>query len=160
MASEVEEPLTQVGQYYGGTSTTDTVVPRYIAAMIDNAIAMVLAVIAAKSIGDSKPILQATILVAVYLGYYFIPEVLLSRSLGKLFTGLVIVGLDGKRCSWRQAAIRTVFRLIEVNPLLLGAIPAALSVVFSANHQRFGDKVAKTLVVASRPLPRLGLSRG
>src|SRR3989442_1037500 len=91
MASEVEEPSVQVGQFYGGTNTADTVFPRYVAAMVDNAIAMVLAVIAAKQIDNTKPILQVIVLVAAYLGYYFIPEFLFSRSPGKLFTGLVIV---------------------------------------------------------------------
>jgi len=45
-------------------------------------------------------------------------------------------------------------RVLEVNPVLLGAFPAALSVVFSPKHQRFGDKLAGTIVVPPDRLSR------
>ena len=38
---------------------------------------------------------------------------------GKLLAGLVVVDMDGGRCSWQQIAVRTLTRLFEVNPLLL-----------------------------------------
>jgi uncharacterized RDD family membrane protein YckC len=131
-------------------STSNTVVPRYIAALMDNLLAMLIAVLAAKFVGFGMPILQGAIAVVVYLGYYFIPELLFSRTFGKFVTGLVVVGVEGERCCGRQIAMRTAFRLLEVNPLFFGAIPAALSILFSRYHQRFGDKFAETLVVESR----------
>jgi uncharacterized RDD family membrane protein YckC len=133
-------------------STANTVVPRYIAAALDNCVAMLLAVITAKSISSNYAIAQALALVAAYLGYYLAFEAIFSRTPGKFLTGLVVVDLYGEKCSLYQTTIRTLFRLLEVNPLLLGAVPAALSVVFSSHHQRFGDKIAKTLVVDSRSL--------
>ena len=154
MTNVSDENAAEVAPFYTAISTANTVTPRYIAAMLDNLIAMLLAVVAAKSISEGMPILQVTALVVVYFGYYFVPECLFSRTPGKLLTGLVVVGLEGERCTWRQIAIRTAFRLLEVNPLLLGAIPSALSVVFSPYHQRFGDKTAETLVVESRVLRR------
>jgi uncharacterized RDD family membrane protein YckC len=36
---------------------------------------------------------------------------------------------------------------VEANPILVGELPAALCVIFSRNRQRFGDKVAGTVVV-------------
>jgi uncharacterized RDD family membrane protein YckC len=44
------------------------------------------------------------------------------------------------------------FRLIETNPLLLGAIPAAARIVMTRDKQRFGDKVADTIVVFRRSI--------
>ena len=120
--------------------------------MLDNCIAMLLAVVAAKSISSAHPIWQSIALVAAFFGYFFAFEAVLSRTPGKLLTGLVVVNLSGEKCTVGQTAIRTLFRLLEVNPLLFGAIPAALSVVFSRFHQRFGDRVARTLVVNARSL--------
>jgi uncharacterized RDD family membrane protein YckC len=36
---------------------------------------------------------------------------------------------------------------VEVNPILLGALPAALAGVFSKRHQRFGDMLGGSVVV-------------
>ena len=154
MANVEGEIASETPASYTVLSTANTVAPRYIAASLDNVIAMLLSVILAKSVGDGIPALPAIVLVVVYLAYFFIPEWLFSRTPGKLLTGLVVVGTDGERCTWRQTATRTAFRLLEVNPLLFGAVPAALSVVFSPYHQRFGDKLAKTLVVETRELRR------
>ncbi len=137
-----------------GISTVDTVVPRYIAAMLDNAFAMILAVIAAKAVSSDWPIVQLLALLTTYLGYYFVSEGFLSRTPGKLLTGLVVVQVDGRPCSWRQILIRTGFRVLEVNPVILGAIPAALCILFSGRHQRFGDIVARTIVVPPGRLSR------
>jgi uncharacterized RDD family membrane protein YckC len=152
MASEIVEDIDEIEPGYTTVSTTHTVVPRYIAASIDNLLAMVLSIAAAKTVGSDKPILQASLLVLVYLGYFFLFEALFCRTPGKFLTGLVIVDTEGNFCSWKQTIVRSVFRLLEVNPLLFGGIPAAISVVFSPYHQRFGDRLAKTLVVESRVL--------
>src|SRR4051812_10199830 len=152
MATNISETLVEDEPYYTALSTVDTVRPRHLAAVMDNVLAMVLAVLAAKMIDGSRPILQVVALVTVFLGYYLMFELLFSRTPGKFVTGLVIVELDGRRCSWRQVLIRTAFRVLEVNPLLLGGLPAALSIIFSEHHQRFGDKAAESLVVYSRVL--------
>ena len=133
-------------------STADTIVPRHIAAIVDSVIALTLGVVAAKSFVDDMPLVQLPVFALVYLGYYLLLEGLLSRTPGKLLTGLVVVQFDGRRCSWRQALIRTAFRVLEVNPALLGAIPAALSIILSRHHQRLGDKAARTIVVPARRL--------
>ena len=142
------------GATLSASLTAHTMMPRTIAAVLDNAIAMVLGVLAAKSIADDLQILQVLVLVVGYLGYYLLFEGLMGRTPGKLLTGLVVVQFNGARCTWGQSLVRTCFRVVEVNPLLLGALPAALSVLFSENHQRFGDKVAKTIVVRSRRIEK------
>jgi uncharacterized RDD family membrane protein YckC len=129
-----------------------TLVPRYVAAFLDNLLAIIVAVVAAKCVANDMPLLQGIVLVAAYLAYYLLSEGVLSRTVGKLVTGLVVVRTDGQPCSWWQIVVRTGFRALEVNPVLLGAVPAALCIIFSKRHQRFGDKFARTVVVSSRRL--------
>jgi uncharacterized RDD family membrane protein YckC len=45
-----------------------------------------------------------------------------------------------------------VARLIEVNPLLMGGVPAGIAVAVSAKRQRIGDMIANTYVVRARTL--------
>ena len=135
-------------------STGNTIMPRHIAAILDNILAMILGVVAAKSVGDDRHALQIAAFVIAYLGYYFVFEALLSRTIGKFLTGLIIVRRDGSRISVREVTIRTLFRILEVNPVLLGAIPAALSIIFSKDHQRIGDRVAGTIVVPPQRVPK------
>jgi uncharacterized RDD family membrane protein YckC len=143
------DPLRPIGNV-PNLSTVNTILPRHIAAIFDSVGAPVLGIVAAKAVGDKWFALQATVFGIVYVAYFLLGEGLFGRTPGKLLTGLVVVQYDGKRCTFRQALIRTAFRLLEVNPLLLGAIPAAASIVFSRHRQRFGDRVAKTIVVFSR----------
>lgn len=137
-------------------STANTIVPRHVAAMVDNLAAMVLSAIAAKSLEAFPVALPVTVLLVCYLGYYFVFEAWLSRTPGKYFTGLIVIRKDGGRISLRETAIRTAFRFLEVNPILLGALPAAASIVFSRHNQRFGDIAAGTIVVPIERVPEAG----
>lgn len=133
-------------------STHDTIIPRHMAAGLDCAILFVTSIAAAKLIGNKLPLLQLTAFMIVIPGYYFASEALFSRTVGKWVMGLIVVNYDGSKPSRRAIAVRTLFRFIEVNPLLLGALPAALSVIFSKHRQRWGDRYAKTLVVSVNAL--------
>lgn len=64
--------------------------------------------------------------------------------------GLVVRDFSGGRSSFRQTLVRTLFRILEVTPAFLGLAPAAASIIWSRNKQRFGDKVAGTIVVFRR----------
>lgn len=128
-------------------SPEGTTMPRYIAALLDNLLSMILAVVAAKQLPDDQPALQVATMVTVYLAYYFVCELAFSATPAKLLNGLVVRNFDGGRCSFAQTTIRTLLRLVEANPLLLGGIPAAASILWTRNKQRFGDKLAGTVVV-------------
>ncbi|WP_442509396.1 RDD family protein [Novipirellula sp. SH528] len=128
-------------------SPEGTTIPRHIAAVLDNVLSMIVAVVAAKQLPDDQPALQIVTMVIAYLAYYFICELAFSSTPAKLMNGLVVRNFDGGRCSVGQTTIRTLMRLIEVNPILLGGMPAAASILWSRNKQRFGDKVAGTVVV-------------
>ena len=109
---------------------------------------------AAKTIDGDVPLIQVPLFVGTFLGYFVLSEGATGRTPAKWFLGLVVVQFDGRACTWRQAVIRTLYRLLEVNPILLGAIPAAISILRSPFRQRFGDRHAGTVVVLSRRIKR------
>lgn len=127
--------------------TGNTIMPRHLAAIFDNMLAMVLGVVAAKTLNDENYQLQLVVFVAVYLAYFFLFESAISRTPGKLLTGLVVVRKDGSPISILDAIVRTILRVLEVNPALLGYAPAAISIIFSKNNQRIGDRIVGTIVV-------------
>jgi uncharacterized RDD family membrane protein YckC len=120
---------------------------RFFAMMIDNLAAAASAMAAASSLPEAVGSGRVAVVVLVYLAYYFVQESLWATTLGKLLLGLTIVKLDGAPYTWREAALRTMARLIEVNPIFLGALPGGLAVAFSRHHQRFGDMLAGCIVV-------------
>jgi uncharacterized RDD family membrane protein YckC len=136
-------------------STSHTILRRHLAAAADNLLVLIVAIASAKAVGNDRPLVQGIVFLIAYVGYYFISEGAFQRTPGKFLTGLVVLGYDGARVTWRQTLIRTAFRFLEVNPILLGQIPAALSIVFSRYHQRFGDRVAGTIVVPVRHVKAL-----
>jgi len=122
-------------------------IPRHIAAVLDNVLSMLFAVIVAKQMPDERPVLQVSAMVVAYLAYYLVFEFAFSSTPAKWMNGLVVRDFQGRRCSLRQTTIRTLTRLIEVNPLLLGGLPAAAQILWSQNKQRLGDRLAGTVVV-------------
>ena len=139
---------------------------RLIAVFIDHLFAFALTMLVIAFVPESLPILKAVFFFLTYLAYFVLLEALWSRTLGKFFQGLVVRKLDGSRCDWKGALIRSALRIVEVNPLLLGGLPAGLVIIASERKQRIGDHLAGTLVVSvasqwmtipanPRPNPRL-----
>lgn len=128
-------------------SARGTTMPRHIAGVLDNFLAGIMAVVCVKQIPDSWIALQIPAAILVYLGYFAVFESLFCTTIGKFINGLVVLDYYGGRCSFRQTLVRTLFRLLEVNPVLLGFLPAAVSIILSRHKQRFGDKAAGTVVV-------------
>lgn len=135
-------------------TTAETVVgdatkARFISTIIDNIIAIFLTILIVGLVPEDRLVLRGVLLFAAYLGYYFAQEALWSRTLGKFLQGLMVRKLDGTHGDWKTALIRTLFRIVEVNPLLLGALPAGLILISSARKQRLGDMLAGSIVVSS-----------
>ncbi len=135
-------------------STSGTNVSRVVAAMFDGTFALILSLVAAKLTPENLLTLHIVVIVSVYIGYFFVFEGFFARTPGKFIMRLAVAQLDGRRCTWKQVAIRTAYRLLEVNPLLLGAVPAAICIVSSKHRQRIGDRVAGTVVTFARRLRR------
>jgi uncharacterized RDD family membrane protein YckC len=124
--------------------------PRIFAFILDNLLAMVAAFLAVAALKSDSAYLAGGALCITYLGYFFLFEALWSRTPGKYLQGLVVVGADGGPCGWRAVLIRTLLRVLEANPLLLGGLPAGAAILASKRNQRLGDLAAGTLVVSAR----------
>jgi len=122
---------------------------RLIAVFIDHLIAFALTMLVLAFVPESLPMVKAVFFFLIYLAYFVLLEALWSRTLGKFFQGLVVRKLDGSRCDWKAALIRSALRIVEVNPLLLGGLPAGLVIITSERKQRIGDILAGTLVVST-----------
>ena len=123
---------------------------RLLAVSIDHLIAFALMMLTLAFVPESLPQVKAFFFVFVYLAYFVVLEAVWSRTLGKFFQGLVVRRLDGNRCDWGSALIRGLTRIFEVNPLLLGGLPAGLAIIASKRKQRIGDMLAGTVVVSNR----------
>ncbi len=86
------------------------------------------------------------------VGYYVICEGLWGRTVGKLAAGLIIVDQMGRPPGIGRAILRTLLRLIEVNPFLIGGLPAAIVVACNEKRQRLGDMAAGTYVIPFKDL--------
>lgn len=123
---------------------------RLIAVFIDHLIAFALMLFVVALVPESFPVIKGVFFFLIYLAYFVVLEALWSRTLGKYFQGLMVRKLDGSRCDWRAASIRGSLRILEVNPLLLGGLPAGIAVMSSSRRQRIGDMLAGTLVVSDK----------
>jgi uncharacterized RDD family membrane protein YckC len=91
----------------------------------------------------------------ISLAYYIVMESVFARTVGKFVQRVVVVNDEGGKPSLAAILLRTLTRLIEVNPILFGAAPAGLIANFSKSHQRLGDLLAGTFVVATADLARI-----
>ena len=123
---------------------------RLLALFIDHLIAFALMMLAVALVPESLPQMKVLFFFVVYLAYFVVLEALWSRTPGKFVQGLVVRKLDGNRCDWTAALIRGFLRIFEVNPLLLGGLPAGLAIIASERKQRIGDMLAGTVVVSNK----------
>jgi len=123
---------------------------RLIALSIDHLVAFALMMFVVALVSPEYPVVKAVLFFLVYLAYFVVLEALWSRTLGKFFQGLVVRKLDGRPCGWPAALIRGGLRVIEVNPLLFGGIPAGIVVMATSRRQRLGDIIAGTVVVSNK----------
>jgi len=123
---------------------------RLLALFIDHLIAFALMMLAVALVPESLPQMKVLFFFVVYLAYFVVLEALWSRTPGKFVQGLVVRKLDGNPCDWTAALIRGFLRVFEVNPLLLGGLPAGLVIIASERKQRIGDMLAGTIVVSNK----------
>jgi uncharacterized RDD family membrane protein YckC len=89
-------------------------------------------------------LLSMAVGLAAYLLITTLVETFAGRSLGKVLTGLYVVGLDGKPAGIGARLMRNLLRVID-----LPIMPLAL-ILFSPLRQRAGDLAAGTLVVRGK----------
>lgn len=74
-----------------------------------------------------------------YIAYYVVLEVLFGRTLGKVLTGTRVVNSDGLALSIPAAVVRTLCRLIPLEPMS-----------FSLGEAWWHDSISRTQVVRVR----------
>lgn len=123
---------------------------RIFATGLDGVAAGFVALLTGSGLPEEMSTLWRTLAAAlVYLMVFFFQEGAFASTLGKRLFGLAVYRLDGSLAGWKEAAIRTVFRIFEVNPIL-GAIPGGIVILCTKRRQRFGDWVAGTVVMRRR----------
>jgi uncharacterized RDD family membrane protein YckC len=107
-----------------------------------------------RGVEADSPVISAVVVLGfvLILLYFPILEAFWGVSLGKLVTGLRVVDKSGRPPGVVKAIVRTLLRLLEVNPLLLGGIPAGIAVLATKRKQRLGDMAADTYVLSRRKI--------
>jgi uncharacterized RDD family membrane protein YckC len=136
-------------------------VRRAIGAQIDIVVLIMLIVIPALVLGKKlDPIFEWVALawLAAAIAYFVALEAFFGRTLGKFITGTIVVDRTGRLPSLAKVLLRTLLRLVEVNPLLIGGLPAGIALLSTRRHQRIGDVLADTYVVRKKDLNRNGIA--
>lgn len=81
-----------------------------------------------------------------YLGHCTLGELLTGQSIGKALVGLRVVSMEGARAPAASVLVRNLVKIPEFATLVLLAY-----VLISEHRQRFGDLLARTLVVNAKP---------
>jgi len=77
--------------------------------------------------------------------YYVIPEWKLGGTLGKLVMGIRVRNLEGEQISIKASLTRNILRIVDFLPAFYtGGI---FLIWRSKRNQRFGDRIAKTVVI-------------
>jgi uncharacterized membrane protein SpoIIM required for sporulation/uncharacterized RDD family membrane protein YckC len=85
-------------------------------------------------------------------GYYVLCEGLADgRTVGKRMFRLRVVHDDGFSISFGASAIRNLFRIVDLQPGVIGTV-GMVAIAMSSRGKRLGDSVAGTIVVHERPL--------
>ena len=134
------------------TSANAMVFRRWAGAWIDFLVGFGIMVIVAEVFAGMNAGLIVLADVVLFAAYFIGMEVAFGGTLGKFLTGIRVVDEAGAKPSFKAAFLRTLLRLVEVNPLLLGGIPAGLIVNYSKTKQRLGDMAAGTFVLKQRDL--------
>ena len=84
--------------------------------------------------------------------YYLLLEGFTGYTLGKFALRIQAVDQNGRPPGFVKSLLRTLLRIVDTNPFLLGGVPAGICVLASREKQRLGDMAAKTYVVKVRDL--------
>jgi len=140
---------TLASSYRGGL-----MVRRCLASGIDFVVVFLLASAAAPLYVEHPVAVIVLVIASIWIGYHACLEACLGITIGKWLAGIRVTTESGDFPGFRRAALRSVLRLVEVNPILLAGLPAGIIADRSQYRQRLGDKLAGTFVVKYRDLRR------
>ena len=96
-------------------------------------------------------------LALLWVAYYVLLEGLFGATLGKRLAGLRVTDLEGRHITRQAAILRNVARLLDVLPFLY--LLGGILTLTSRQHQRLGDRLARTLVVSASAVTSPALPR-
>ncbi len=128
---------------------------RWQATLIDFVFLYVLLVIGLGMVSPLSDQVKIGVCALAISSYYLLLEGLTGFTVGKLLSGIRVVNSRGDKPSFLQGIVRTVLRLLEVNPLIFGGLPAGIVAAMSSKGQRLGDMLAGTYVVCKEDLTPL-----
>lgn len=137
------------------TSANSMVLRRWLGAWVDFIALFLIFVIVSRVMADMDPSLMLVTDLVLIAAYFIVLEAKLGWTLGKLVSGTRIVDDSGQPPGVKAAVLRTLLRLFEVNPFLLGGIPAGVAVNYSKARQRLGDMAAGTYVLPRKDLEKI-----
>jgi len=132
------------------------VVRRWGATVIDFLVLIALLLIPDLILGDDLYTKTLFLWIVLAAAYFPVLEGFTGFTLGKLIVRIKVVDAAGGLPGFKKALLRTLLRLVEVNPFLFGGIPAGFTVLVNKKRQRLGDMVAGTFVLKTSDLPNLG----
>jgi len=138
----------ELSQSYGG----DIISRRIQATIIDFVFLYLLMMVCVGLTRTLSDDIKVTVCLFVVSSYYLFLEGLTGVTVGKMMAGIRVVGEEGDKPSFSQGIVRTTLRVLEVNPLLFGGVPAGIVVARSRKKQRLGDMLACTYVVYKNDL--------
>lgn len=127
--------------------TSSIVLRRWLGCVIDYIIlflVFLLPVLISKDKASTGTMNFSLALVALY---FLFRNTCPADRLANSLEGLLLRTRDGQLPDFIPVILRTLARLIEVNPVLLGGIPAGLIVLASDKRQRLGDMLVGTYVL-------------
>lgn len=131
------------------------VVRRWFGAWIDFIVLLSFLLLPDYFLGNETYRATLAIWLGLVVAYFPVTEAVFGKSVGKLVTRTRVVDATGRRPTFVQSLVRTLFRLIEVNPILAGGLPAGIAVIATRGKQRLGDMAAGTYVLLDRDMHRL-----
>ena len=90
----------------------------------------------------------STIAFFAYLAYF---EAKYGQTVGKMLADVVVVTEDGDAIGYRESALRTLLRLVDILPFFY--IVGIVTIYLTGRRQRVGDLVADTVVVRAKDKP-------
>lgn len=128
---------------------------RWVATWIDFAVLLSIFVLPAYLFGNAVYRQLLPLWLLLVAAYFPVMEGLWGKSAGKFITCIRVVNASGGTPSFLQTVARTLLRLLEVNPILLGGLPAAAVALCTPSKQRIGDLLAGTYVLKDSDVRRL-----
>jgi len=125
---------------------------RWLATLIDYVVLVSFLIIPDAILGNELYRKTIYIWTSLLIMYFPVAEGLTGYSLGKFICRAVVVDQNGNKPSLLKATLRTLPRIIEVNPFLFGGFPAGIIAYNSKTGRRLGDMAGNTYVIASSDL--------